>query len=153
METEGSGLAAGQGHARDQGLVRGIGIVAFAAAIANEVVGSGIYRLPASMAAAAGTAAPLAYLFCLLAMGAIVLCFAEAGSRVPTSGGPYGYVEAAFGPLAGFVAGVLVWFSSVLACGGITAAVADLAGSAVPALAQPGAHAAFIVVILGRSRG
>lgn len=133
---------------RDRGLVRGIGVLAFAAAIANEVVGSGVYRLPAAMAKTAGTAAPLAYLFCLLAMGAIVLCFAEAGSRAATSGGPYGYVEAAFGPAAGFVAGVLVWLSSVLACGGIAAAVADVAAASVPLLAQPGAHALFIVVVL-----
>ncbi len=140
-------------RARDRGLVRGIGVLAFAAAIANEVVGSGIYRLPASMAAAAGTAAPLAYLSCLVAMGAIVLCFAEAGSRVPTSGGPYGYVEAAFGPMAGFVAGVLVWLSSLLACGGIAAAVADIAGNAVPALAGAGPRALFVVAVLAAVAG
>jgi amino acid transporter len=129
--------------------VRAIGVIGFAAAITNEVVGSGVYRNPAAMAAAAGTAAPYAYLACLFAMGAIVLCFAEAGSRVPTSGGPYGYVEAAFGPLPGFVAGMLVWLSSVLACGGIAAAVTDTVGVIVPALAGPVPRGLFIVAILG----
>lgn len=134
---------------RDHGLVRAIGVVGFAAAITNEVVGSGVYRNPAAMAAAAGTAAPYAYLACLVAMGAIVLCFAEAGSRVPTSGGPYAYVEAAFGPMPGFVAGMLVWLSSVLACGGIAAAVADTAGVIVPGLAGMIPHGLVIIAILG----
>jgi amino acid transporter len=134
---------------RDHGLVRAIGVFGFAAAITNEVVGSGVYRIPGGMAAAAGTAAPYAYLACLVAMGAIVLCFAEAGSRVPTSGGPYGYVEAAFGPMPGFIAGMLVWLSSVLACGGIASAVADTVGVMVPALAGVLPHGLIVMAILG----
>ncbi len=110
---------------RDGGLVRGIGTWALAAAIVNAVVGAGIFSLPAAMAQAAGALAPWAYLLCSVAMAAVVTCFAEAGSRVPTSGGAYGYVEAAFGPLPGFIAGMLIWASSVLACGGIAAAIAD----------------------------
>lgn len=139
---------AGEELGRDRGLVRGIGLIGFAMAITNEVVGSGVYRLPAAMALAAGTAAPWAYLACLVAMGAVVLCFAEAGSRVPTSGGPYGYVEAAFGPLAGFVAGVLLWLSSVLACGGVAAALADTAGAALPGLNDAVVRGLFIVIVL-----
>jgi amino acid transporter len=140
---------ASEERGRDHGLVRAMGVFAFAAAITNEVVGSGIYRLPGSMATAGGTAAPYAYLACMIAMAAIVLCFAEAGSRVSTSGGPYGYVEAAFGKLPGFVAGTLVWLSSVLACGGIAAALADTAASAFPALAIPLARYAIILAVLG----
>jgi amino acid transporter len=136
-------------RSRDHGLVRAMGVFTFAAAITNEVVGSGIYRLPASMATAAGTAAPYAYVACLIAMGAIVLCFSEAGSRVPTSGGPYGYVEAAFGRGAGFVAGVLLWLSSVLACGGVSAALADIVGSAFPMLVGTGARYGIILAVLG----
>jgi amino acid transporter len=111
--------------ARDGGLVRGIGTFALAASVVNGVVGAGIFSLPASMARAAGDMAPWAYVMCAVAMAAVVTCFAEAGSRLPTSGGAYGYVEAAFGRLPGFVAGMLIWASSVLACGGIAAAVAD----------------------------
>lgn len=140
---------ASEERSRDHGLLRAMGVFTFAAAITNEVVGSGIYRLPAVMAAAAGTIAPYAYLACLVAMAAIVLCFAEAGSRVPTSGGPYGYVEAAFGPMLGFLAGLLVWFSSVLACGGIAVALADTVGSAFPAFAAPAPHTAVVVAVLG----
>lgn len=138
---------------RDVGLVRAMGVFAFAAAITNEVVGSGIYRLPGGMAKAGGVAAPYAYLACLIAMGAIVLCFAEAGSRVPTSGGPYGYVEAAFGKLAGFVAGVLLWLSSVLACGGIAVALADTLAAAVPGLTNPLIHQCVVIAVLASMTG
>jgi amino acid transporter len=132
---------------RDAGLVRGIGTWALAAGIVNGVVGAGIFSLPAAMAQAAGDLAPLAYVICAVAMAAVVTCFAEAGSRVPTSGGAYGYVEAAFGELPGFVAGMLIWASSVLACGGIAAAVAD---ALVPAGLWNGfARAAIIVGVIG----
>ena len=44
---------------------------------------------PSGVAAEVGAAAPLAYLACTVAMGLIVLCFADAGSRVSMTGGPY----------------------------------------------------------------
>ncbi len=134
---------------RDAGLRRGIGPVGLAAAIVNIVVGAGVFALPGGMARAAGPYALVAYLLCAAAMAAVVMCCAEAGSRTPTSGGIYGYVEAAFGPLAGFVAGVLLWLSCVLACGGIAAALAGALGGLVPALAGPGARALVIVGAIG----
>jgi len=134
---------------RDAGLRRGIGAFGLAAAIVNVVIGAGIFSLPAGMARTAGPYALIAYLVCALAMGAVVLCFAEAGSRVPTSGGTYGYVEAAFGPLAGFVAGVMLWLGCVLAAGGIAAAFADALAGLLPVLASPIARGGAIVAILG----
>lgn len=134
--------------ARDAGLRRGIGAFTLAAAIVNIVIGGGIFSAPAKMAAAAGPYAFVAYGLCALAMAGVVLSFAEAGSRVASSGGVYGYVEAAFGPLAGFVAGVLLWLSCVLACGGIAAAFADALAGFVPAFASPLGRAALVVAIL-----
>jgi basic amino acid/polyamine antiporter, APA family len=110
---------------RDQGLSREIGTTAFAATIVNGVVGGGIFAAPAVLAASVGAWAPLALLACGLAMGAIVLCCAEAGSRVPSSGGIYAYVEAAFGRGWGFVTGMVLWVSCVLAAAGVAAAFAD----------------------------
>ncbi|MGV3709107.1 MAG: APC family permease [Gemmatimonas sp.] len=100
-------------------LVRAIGLWGLAAAIANSTIGGGIFRLPAGAADALGAAAPLAYVVCAVAMGLIVLCVAEAGSRVSLTGGPYAYVEVAFGPFAGFMVGMLCWLGSTLACAGV----------------------------------
>ena len=116
---------------RDEGLVRAVGPWGLAASIVNTVVGAGIFAVPASLAGAIGPYAPWAFLVCALAIGSIAICFAEGGSRVPTSGGAYGYIETAFGPLAGYVSGTLLWFSDLLACGGIAAALGDVAASLV----------------------
>ena len=132
---------------RDSGLVRGIGPWGLAAGVVNGVVGAGIFSLPAAMSQAAGSLAPLAYVVCALAMAAVVTCFAEAGSRLPTSGGPYGYVAAAFGLLPGFIAGMLIWQSSVLACGGIAAGMADALVS--PADFHGLARAGIILAVIG----
>ena len=116
---------------RDEGLMRAVGPWGLAAAIVNAVVGAGIFAVPASLAGSVGPYAPIAFLLCALVIGSIAICFAEGGSRVPTSGGAYGYIETAFGPLAGYVSGTLLWFSDLLACGGIAAALGDVAASLV----------------------
>ena len=124
-----------------------MGALGLAAAVFNTVVGAGIFVIPASLARDVGPAAPLAYLACVVAMGAVALCFAAAGSRAPTSGGPYGYAMAAFGPLVGFIVGVLVWLGAVLAAAGIAAAVVDSLARLVPMLAQPAIRAAALLAL------
>jgi len=131
---------------RDAGLVRVIGPVGLTAAIINSVVGSGAFLLPGAIAAGAGRFGPIAFLACAVAMTPVVICFAEGGRRVPTSGGPYGYIEAAFGPLAGFVAACLLLVGCVLACGGVLAA---LGAAAANVLTGSLAMAAQPTVILG----
>jgi amino acid transporter len=134
---------------RDSGLIRAVGPLALAASIINAVIGAGIFNVPAALAAAIGPYAPWAFVVCAFAIGAVAICFAEGGSRVPTSGGAYGYITAAFGPMTGFVAGTLLYFSNVLACGGISAALADAVVSVLPDALRPAAHAAVIVAAVG----
>ena len=103
-----------------ESLLRVIGTFGLAASIVNLTVGGGIFRLPASVAGSLGAAAPLAYVVCAVAMGLIVLCIADAGKRVPLTGGPYAYIGVALGPYAGFLSGVLLVMLGLFA----TAAVA-----------------------------
>jgi basic amino acid/polyamine antiporter, APA family len=91
----------------------------------------------------------LAFLVCAVAVASVAVCFAEGGSRIPTSGGAYGYVNAAFGPFAGYVAGTTLWLSSALACGGIAAALADLAGTLLPGQFRAAAHGVVVVAVVG----
>lgn len=134
---------------RDAGLLRGIGTWGFAAAIVNCVIGAGIFSLPAAMALYAGKDAALAFFVCAIAMIAVVICFAEALSRVPTSGGAYGAVDAAFGPMWGVVTAVTIWLSNVLALGGIAAAFADGLSSYVPQIAPEILRPILIISIVG----
>jgi amino acid transporter len=116
-------------------LVRAIGTFGLAAAIINITIGGGIFRLPASVAGSLGAAAPVAYVVCALAMGLIVLCIADAGSRVPLTGGPYAYIATAFGGYAGFVSGVLLWMVGLFATAAVSTVFAAGLGVLVPALA------------------
>lgn len=134
---------------RDAGLVRAVGPWGLAASTVSIVVGASIFVVPAALAANIGLFAPLAILVCALSVGSVAICFAEGGSRIPSSGGPYGYIEAAFGPLAGYVAGTLLWFGDVLASGGIAAALADLGAGLLPEPFKASAHALIIVGTIG----
>ena len=134
---------------RDEGLVRKVGTWGLAASVVSIVVGAGIFAVPAALAAAVGPYAPIAFLACGLVIGAVTVCFAEGGSRMPTSGGVYGYIEAAFGPFTGFIAGMLLLTGDVLACGGISAALADVAVSVAPKSLMPAVHAAVIIGVIG----
>lgn len=121
----------------EQGLVRAIGVRGLTASIVNTTIGAGIFVLPALVARDLGSAAPLAYLACGLAMTFVVASFAMAGSRVSLTGGIYAYVEVAFGPLVGFLTGFLVWLSSLLAAASVASALAASVAVAVPASSAP----------------
>ena len=142
-------MAAVEEIQRDKGLVREVGPWALAASILSMVVGASIFVVPAALAAAIGPYAPIAFLACAVAVGSVAICFAVGGSRMPTSGGIYGYIQATFGPLTGYVAGTLFWVADLLACGGIAAALADVVTSVVPASMAPAVHAATIIGAIG----
>jgi len=112
----------------DSRLVRAIGTRQLTASIINATIGAGIFVLPATVAAGLGPAAPLAYLACAALMALIALCFAAAGSRVSLTGGLYAYIEVAFGPFVGFLAGVLYWLMAAFAVASVASALAGSLG-------------------------
>ncbi len=128
-------------------LVRALGVRELAAAIFNYTVGSGIFALPAIAVAKLGGAAPLAYIACAIVMAAVVLCFAEAGSRVSLTGGAYAYVEVALGPLVGFIAGVMLFFTGLTAGAAVTVVFAQSV-SAFFATPPPGLTGALMVSVI-----
>ena len=126
-------------------LVRAIGTFGLAAGIINITIGGGIFRLPANVAATMGPSAPIAYIVCALAMSLIVLCIADAGSRVSLTGGPYAYVGTAFGPYFGFISGVLLFMLGTFATAAVSTVFAASIGQLVPALSG---RAASITVLI-----
>jgi basic amino acid/polyamine antiporter, APA family len=128
-------MSASTPAAQRESLVRVIGTFGLAAGIINITIGGGIFRLPANVAGSLGAAAPSAYLVCAAAMGLIVLCIADAGSRVSLTGGPYAYVGTAFGPYAGFLSGILLWMLGTFATAAVSTIFASSLGQLVPALA------------------
>jgi APA family basic amino acid/polyamine antiporter len=132
----------------DSRLVRAIGVWGLAAGIVNVTVGGGIFRLPAGVAGSLGAAAPIAYLVCTIAMALIVVCFADAGSRVSMTGGPYAYVETAFGPFVGFLSGVLLWVGMTFALSAVSSFFADSLLALAPAIGQTGKRVALAVILV-----
>jgi len=118
-----------------EGLVRTIGTKALGINIFNMVVGGGIFVLPGVVASYLGASAIIAYLICGVAVSLIFLCYAEIGTRVRRSGGSYAYIEDAFGPFAGFIASILLWFGwAVLSDAALLVALTNTVAIAFPQL-------------------
>jgi len=79
----------------------------------NDVIGSGVYLLPAAAAALLGPASLWAVLLAGLAVLLLVLCFAEAGSHFDEPGSGYIYTREAFGDFAAFEVGWMTWLARV----------------------------------------
>lgn len=95
-------------------LIRALGRWDLTAVGVNQVIGSGIFVLPATIAALVGMApSALPYVAAGIANALIVLCFAEAGTRFREAGGPYLYTRTAFGPFPGFLVVWMMWLTRV----------------------------------------
>jgi basic amino acid/polyamine antiporter, APA family len=131
------------------GLRREIGVLGLAANTLNRTVGAGIFVLPALVANILGETSILAYLICGLLMMIIMLCFSEVGSQITDTGGAYAYIDAAFGPYAGFLANAMFWFVGVLADAAVANAMADTVSLYFPILQEPLFRAMFFFIIFG----
>jgi len=85
-------------------------------AIAVSIGGmlSGIFVLPGLAVGITGSSIWLAFLVASVCVLPAVLSKAELATAMPKSGGTYVYIERAFGPLFGTVAGIGLWLSLLL---------------------------------------
>ena len=97
------------------GLVRAIGRWSLAALAVNSIIGSGIFGLPAVVAALLGRRSVLAVLIAGSAMAVIVACFAEVASQFSDAGGPYLYARTAFGRFVGILVGWMFYLAQTAA--------------------------------------
>jgi APA family basic amino acid/polyamine antiporter len=111
----------------------------------NDVVGSGIYLLPAATFALLGPASVWAVLIAGFAVALLVLCYAQAASYFDEPGGSYLYVREAFGRFAGFEVGWMTWLTRVSSAAALSNGLA-LAVAHFWAPAESGLGHASIVV-------
>jgi APA family basic amino acid/polyamine antiporter len=140
-------MGAASAKQQDEKLIRALGVPTLTASIVNATVGAGIFVLPAIVAAGLGAAAPIAYIICAVVMVLVVTSFAIAGSRVSLTGGLYAYVEVAFGSYVGFLAGVLLWLTNVLAVAGVASAIVASVAMIFP-LVQGGLGRLLLLVLI-----
>ena len=132
---------------KEEGLERRVGVLGLSANIINIIIGSGIFVLPAIVASYMGASSIIAYLFCGLLMALIMLCFAEAGSKVTNTGGPYTYIETAFGDYAGFIGGFFAIGSNLFADAAVSNALVNVIGSAYPVFAEGWPRFLFLFIL------
>lgn len=122
--------AAPANPAADSGLRRAVGRWQLVPLSVNDVVGSGIYLLPAAAAALLGPASLWAVLLAGMAVGLLVLCYAQAASCFDRAGGGYLYAREAFGPFIGFEVGWMLLLTRIATaaalCNGLAEAVTHL---------------------------
>ena len=131
-----------------RGLIRGLGRGDLVALVINSVVGAGIFGLPSQVYALAGIYSLAAYGVAAVAIGLVVLCFAEVGSRFGATGGPYLYTRVAFGPLIGFQVGWLMWIARIAAFASLTNLFVTYLAFFVPGANSDGWRAAVIVLVV-----
>jgi amino acid transporter len=120
-------------------------IVAFSV---NDVIGSGVYLLPAEAALILAGASVWAVVLAGVAVTLLVLCFAEAGSYFDEPGGAYLYTRSAFGETIGFEVGWMTWIARIASVAGLCVGFAQALSYFWPAVAAGPARATAIAVPL-----
>ncbi|MFF9838074.1 amino acid permease [Streptomyces sp. NPDC013740] len=90
---------------------RSFGLPVATALVVGNIIGGGIFLLPASVAPY-GTISLVAFGILTLGALALALVFGRLARRHPQTGGPYVYARAAFGDFAGFLAAWSYWITT-----------------------------------------
>ena len=95
-------------------LERSLNLTTVIAISIGGMLGSGIFVLPGIAAAKTGSSIWLAYLLAAICILPAALSKSELATAMPSSGGTYLYIERAFGPIFGTIAGLGLWLSLLL---------------------------------------
>jgi APA family basic amino acid/polyamine antiporter len=117
-----------------------VGIWTCAALVIGNMIGSGIFLLPAALAAF-GAISIVGWLFTATGAMLVALVFARLSRMVPQAGGPYAYTRRGFGEFAGFLIAWGYWISILCGNAAIAVAMISYLGVFVPAIATNGALA------------
>lgn len=102
----------------------------------NDVIGSGVYLLPAAAAALLGPASLWAVALAAVVVLLVVLVFAEAATYFDEPGGAYLYTRAAFGDFVGFEVGWMTWIARLTSVASLSVGFAQALGYLWPATAE-----------------
>ena len=95
-------------------LVRGLGPVATTALVVGNMIGSGIYVVPAGLAEVAGPLGLVAWAINTAGYLCLTCVFADLGGAYPVSGGLQAFARRAFGDFAALEVGYLYWLCAVI---------------------------------------
>jgi APA family basic amino acid/polyamine antiporter len=115
--------------------------------VMGNMIGSGVFLLPASLAAYRGLS--LAG-WLLSAAGAVMLAlvFARLARQMPAAGGPYAYTRQAFGDVPGFLVAWGYWLSVVGTLAALAVAGVGYLDPFIPAIVRSPAAAATLAIVI-----
>ena len=91
-----------------------LGLKESVAIVISRIIGSGIFRVPASIMALVGCTSLFGVVWiiggAITIFGAVI--YAELSAMMPKSGGPYVFLKAAYGPYIAFIRGWAMFFVS-----------------------------------------
>ena len=141
----------------DSTLVRRIGLVGATSLVVSNMIGIGIFTMPAFFAGDLGSPSLVIGIWVVGALMALAgaLCYSELSINFPRSGGEYVYLTEAWGPTWGFVDGWVTFFAGFSAPIAVAAlAISAYVGYFFPAIspdyaAEPLLSLGFISIQLG----
>jgi arginine:agmatine antiporter len=124
-----------------------IGVVGATFLVAGNMMGSGVFLLPSSLAKI-GTASIWGWL--ITTAGALLLAFvfAKLGKLAPKAGGPYAYARDWFGPYMGFQTNTIYWFANWIGNVAIPIAAVGYFSYFFPILSEPLVRCIAVLVLV-----
>ena len=126
---------------------RKLGPVLATIVVAGNMIGSGIFLLPATLANV-GSVTLIGWLAASLGAVALALLYGKLARRQPMAGGPASYVFDAFGPFAGMQVSLWYWTSCLIGNVAIAAAASGYLVAFVGAAPSPAAMACITITLL-----
>lgn len=113
-----------------------IGLTAATLMVAGNMMGSGVFMLPANLAAIGGIAI-FGWIITVIGALALALIFAKLAAIDPLAGGPYAYARKAFGDYMGYQTNLIYWLANVVGNLGLAVAGLGYLTTFFPVLKQP----------------
>ena len=119
-------------------LKRDLGLLAAITIVVGNMIGSGVFGLPAALAKVA-TPSIIILAWVVVAIGAtiIALSYGNLSRSIPKAGGPVVYTEAALGKFWGYIVSLVWWVGSAVGNAAIVDLIFTQLAQLIPALDFP----------------
>ena len=124
---------------------REIGFLTAVALVMGNMIGSGVFLLPASLAPYGGISV-IGWLVSAVGAVLLALVFAQLARLAPVAGGPYAYTRMAFGDFAGFLVAWVYWLSVWSGNAAIAVAFVGYLDPFIPGLVRDPASGAGLAI-------
>jgi arginine:agmatine antiporter len=115
--------------------------------VSGNMIGTGIFLLPVSLASVGGIAV-FGWLIAAAGAAALGLAFAKLGELDPQEGGPYAYARDCFGPYVGFQTNYIYWFANWIGNVAIALAAVGYLADFIPWINSPRASVFAAAVVI-----